>query len=142
MGDRRKAREMALQALYTIDLRGPWEAGGGDSSEFLYEKDRWPSSAEHACAILAGVLENHESIDGLIQRAADHWSVSRMNLIDRNILRIAVYELLFCEDVPMKVSINEAIELGKMYGTRETTRFLNGILDRIAKRGRAGAGET
>ena len=65
-----------------------------------------------------------------------------MNLIDRNILRIAVYELLFCEDVPMKVSINEAIELGKMYGTRETTRFLNGILDRIAKRGRAGAGET
>lgn len=139
MGDRRKAREMALQALYTIDLRGTWEEG--NFSELLYEKDRWPSSAEHACMILAGVLRNHASIDSVIQGRADHWSVSRMNLIDRNILRIAVYELLFCEDVPMKVSINEAIELGKMYGTKETTRFLNGILDRIAKREGTGTGE-
>lgn len=139
MGVRRKAREMALQALYTIDLRGPWE-GGEDFSEFLYEKERWPSSAEHACAILAGVREHCESIDGVIQGHADHWSVSRMDLIDRNILRIAVYELLFCSDIPMKVSINEAIELGKMYGTRDTKRFLNGILDRIAKTEGAGTG--
>ena len=64
-----------------------------------------------------------------------------MNLIDRNILRIAVYELLFCEDIPPKVSINEAIELGKLYGTRETQRFLNGVLDRIAQHPRTETSE-
>lgn len=130
MGVRRKAREMALQALYAMDLIGLWEE---DFSELLYEKERWPSSATHASKILTGILEHHEPIDEALEGYADYWKVSRMNLIDRNILRIAVYELLFCDDIPMKVSINEAIELGKMYGTPETKRFLNGILDRIAK---------
>lgn len=130
MGVLRKAREMALQVLYAMDLTGQWDE---DVSEHLYEKDRWPLSASHAHTILAGVLERKEPIDAAIGGHADHWSVSRMNLIDRNLLRIAVYELLFCEEIPPKVSINEAIELGKLYGTRETKRFLNGILDRIAQ---------
>jgi len=130
MGVRRKAREMALQALYTMDLTGLWEA---DVSELLYEKERWPSSADHALNILEGIRKHQASIDEALGGHADHWSVSRMNLLDRNILRIAAYELLFCDDIPIKVSINEALELGKMYGTRETGRFLNGILDRIAK---------
>ena len=130
MGVRRKAREMALQALYTMDLIGLWDE---DFSELLYEKERWPSSASHASKILSGILEHHKPIDEALEGHAEHWSVSRMNLIDRNILRIATYELLFCDDIPMKVSISEAIELGKMYGTRETKAFLNGILDRIAK---------
>jgi N utilization substance protein B len=130
MGVRRRAREMALQALYAMDLTDRWEE---DVSEHLYEKDRWPSSVSHAAAILAGVLERREPIDEAIGGHTDHWSLSRMNLIDRNLLRIAAYELLFCDDIPPKVSINEAIELGKQYGTRETKRFLNGILDRMAQ---------
>ena len=129
---------MALQALYSMDLTGEWD---GEVSERLYEKDEWPSSASHALKILTGVLERKESVDRSIGGHADHWSVSRMNLIDRNILRIAVYELLFCEDIPPKVSINEAIELGKLYGTRETQRFLNGVLDRIAQHPRAETSE-
>ena len=138
MGVRRKAREMALQALYAMDLLGQWDE---EVSERLYEKERWPSSASHAHTLLTGVLERKESIDEAIGHHAEHWSVSRMNLIDRNILRIAAYELLFCDDIPLKVSINEAIELGKLYGTRETKRFLNGILDRIAQQRRAKTNE-
>jgi N utilization substance protein B len=138
MDVRRKAREMALQALYAMDLTGQWD---GEVSERLYEKDQWPSSASHAHRILTGVLERKEPIDEAIGGHADHWSVSRMNLIDRNILRIAAYELLFCDDIPLKVSINEAIELGKLYGTRDTKRFLNGILDRIAQHPRAKTNE-
>jgi transcription antitermination protein NusB len=130
MGVRRRAREMALQALYTMDLTGHFRE---DLSEPLYEEDRWPSSARHARTLLAGVVAHLRLIDEAVQGHADHWSVSRMNLIDRNILRIAAYELLFCEDIPMKVSINEAIELAKIYGTRETSGFLNGILDKVAK---------
>ena len=133
MDVRRKAREMALQALYAMDLMGRWDEA---VSEPLYEKDRWPSSAKQAHRLLTGILEHREPIDEALGGHADHWSVSRMNLIDRNILRIAAYELLYCDDIPMKVSINEAIELGKSYGTRETARFLNGILDRIARQQR------
>jgi N utilization substance protein B len=121
---------MALQALYTVDLtQSPEQSLSG----VLYEKDRWPASADHAQGLLAGVLEHQELIDRTIQGHADHWSVARMNLIDRNILRIAAYELLYCPDIPMKVSINEAIELAKRYGTRESKAFLNGILDRMAR---------
>jgi N utilization substance protein B len=138
MGVRRKAREMALQALYAMDLMDQWDE---TASERLYEKDQWPSSAQHAQKILTGILEHRGPIDEAIGGHADHWSVTRMNLIDRNILRIAVYELLYCDDVPMKVSINEAIELGKSYGTRETKRFLNGILDKIAQQQRAKTNE-
>ncbi len=132
MSSRRKAREMCLQALYAMDLVERWEE---EISEHLYEKDRWPTSADHAEDLLAGILKHRDAIDRAIGAHADHWSVSRMNLIDRNILRIAAYELLFCDDIPMKVSINEAIEIGKAYGTRESKGFLNGILDRIAKQG-------
>jgi N utilization substance protein B len=133
MGVRRKAREMSLQALYTMDLMNRWDQ---KVSDHLYDKNLWPESAEHAGPLLIGILEHRDVIDETIGAHADHWSVSRMNLIDRNLLRIAAYELLFCDDIPMKVSINEAIELGKIFGTRETKRFLNGILDRIAKQER------
>ena len=130
MDVRRKAREMALQALYSIDLMGRWDEA---DSAFFHEQNRWPTSANQAHRLLAGILEHRKPIDEAIGGHADHWSVSRMNVIDRNILRIAAYELIFCDEIPLKVSINEAIELGKSYGTRETTRFLNGILDRIAR---------
>jgi N utilization substance protein B len=130
MDVRRKAREMALQALYTMDLLGRWHK---EPPEALYEQDRWPASVNHAHRILAGVLEHKRPIDDAIEGHANRWSVSRMNLIDRNILRIAAYELLYRDDIPPKVSINEAIELGKRYGTRDSRRFLNGVLDPLAK---------
>lgn len=121
---------MVLQALYGMDLMGRWDEG---LHEPLYDQERWPSSAEHAGRMLRGILEHRKPIDEAVAGHADHWSLSRMNLIDRNLLRIATYELLFCEDVPLKVSINEAIEIGKLYGTAETKGFLNGILDKIAR---------
>ncbi len=130
MGVRTKAREMSLQVLYAMDLVDRWEEG---VSDHLYEGDRWPSSADRAAVLVAGILENRDRLDEAIAAQAEHWTLSRMNLIDRNILRIAAYELLFCDDIPVKVSINEAIEMGKAYGTRESTGFLNGILDRIAR---------
>jgi N utilization substance protein B len=129
---------MALQALYAMDLTDRWNE---EVAEDFYEQDLWPSSAGHARSMLSGVLERKDLIDEAIARHADHWSVPRMNLIDRNLLRIAVYELRYCGDIPLKVSINEAIELGKLYGTRETKRFLNGVLDRIARHPRAKTSE-
>ncbi len=130
MGSRRKAREMALQGLYTIDLVGSWEE---DPQEVLYEKLLWPSSVPFAEKILAGIREHRLAIDQSIESHADYWSISRMSLIDRNILRIAAFELLYCSDIPRRVSINEAIELAKLYGTLQTKSFLNGILDKVEK---------
>jgi len=130
MGIRRKARELALQALYTIDLIDSWE---GNPLAFLYEKERWPSCQAFSGDILNGVVAHRQAIDETIQSHADYWTIPRMSLIDRNILRIAAFELLFCPEIPLKVSINEALELAQLYGTRQSKPFLNGILDKIAK---------
>ncbi len=130
MGTRRKAREMALQGLYTIDLIGAWEE---NSRDVLPEKHRWPASASFAEIIISGIQEHRTEIDRTIEAHANYWSISRMSLIDRNILRIATFELLFCDDIPRRVSINEAIELAKLYGALQTKSFLNGILDKIEK---------
>jgi len=129
VGSRRKSREMALQALYAMDLTGEWGLEAGDC---LFDQERWPESVPFAARLLGGVRDNRAAIDEKIQSRARNWSVQRMNLIDRNILRIAAFELLWCEDVPAGVSINEALELAKAYATQESSRFLNGILDKLA----------
>lgn len=131
MRPRRKAREMALQALYTIDLLNAWEAG--DPAAFLYDIHLWPRSGAYARRVVKGVCENRSSVDRAIQTHAREWSIPRMNVVDRNILRIGSFELLHQEDVPTRVSINEALELAKTYGSPETRRFLNGILDKIGR---------
>jgi len=120
---------MALQALYAMDLIGLWER---DPIEFLFEKRRWPESVSFAYTILKGVLRHKGKIDKAIQECAQHWNISRMNYLDRNILRIATFELLCCDDIPTKVCINEALDLSNRYGTPESKRFINGILDKIA----------
>ena len=130
MGSRRRSREMVLQALYAMDLTGLWDQ---DPVEFLFDREQWPSCLPFASKILKGVLNNRQSLDQAIEANASHWTMSRMNLIERNVLRIAAFELLFCEDIPVKVSINEALEVAKRYGTSETRRFLNGVLDKIGK---------
>ena len=88
--------------------------------------------------LLLGVARNIDSIDQLVRTHAEHWRLERMSAVDRNILRLATYELLHCPDVPVKVALNEAIELGKRYSTAQSGAFINGLLDRI-KDGRAPA---
>jgi N utilization substance protein B len=81
--------------------------------------------------LVRGVQENRETIDTVIEQFSSNWKLSRMSCVDRNVLRIAVFELLFCADIPPKVSINEAIDVGKRFGTEESGAFINGILDSI-----------
>lgn len=113
-----------------MDLAGRWEE---DPEDFFFEKLKWPGSVSFATRIVQGVMAERDPLDKNIQEYTNYWTVSRMNCIDRNILRIAAFEILCCGDIPEKVSINEALELAKLYGTLESARFLNGILDKIAK---------
>lgn len=90
-----------------------------------------PQVRPFAEEIVRGVALNREKIDEMIASASEHWRLARMSLVDRNILRIAVFEMLFCLDIPPKVSINEAIDLGKTFGSPDSGAFINGILDHI-----------
>jgi len=81
--------------------------------------------------LVLGVLEHFLELDQLIEQYSEHWRLDRINMIDRNILRIALFELLYCEEIPPKVTINEAIDLGKRFGSEDSGSFINGILDRI-----------
>ena len=129
MGTRRIAREQALQALFYMDMHlDPVEDPVGlFCSCFTEEKPTEPFFHR----LVNGVLENREAIDALIEQFSSNWKLARMSCVDRNILRIAVFELLFCADIPPKVSINEAIDVGKRFGTEESGSFINGILDSI-----------
>jgi len=136
MNPRRRARESALQVLYATDLTDRWHE---PPEEGIVPSEPRTSGEMFARRILDGVFRERQAIDGAIQSAARHWHLSRMNLVDRNLLRIAAFEILYCADVPGKVAINEALELAKAYGEPETRRFLNGILDKIVRE-RAGGG--
>ena len=131
-GKRRKAREVALQFLYQLDLNG-------DDDPIPHDEEFWarhPVDDETRAvedALVRGVKGNHAKIDHAISQFAEHWDLERMAVVDRNILRLAVYELLWTAEVPPKVAINEAIEIAKKFGTKESSRFINGLLDRIHK---------
>jgi transcription antitermination protein NusB len=128
MGSRTKARETALQALYQLDT------GGGSGQEVLSGHFD-PLDAEtrkFAEELVRGVQGERASIDLIIERTSTNWKIDRMARVDRNILRLAIYELLRREDVPVKVTLNEAIELGKKFGSEESSAFVNGILDKVA----------
>ena len=136
---RRQAREVALQVLYQCDTLEDWsdEAIELCHSCFLREDDRESAEArahhrEYIDRLVNGVRRNLESIDRRISAASENWSFARMARVDRNILRVAVFEICFEEDVPEKVSINEAIEIARKFGSSETPAFVNGILDRVA----------
>lgn len=130
MSTRRKARERALQILYRVDI-----AEGGAPENFTPDSDTAiPEEAlEYSVHLVNGVLENKKAIDSSIEEAAENWSLERMAIVDRNILRIAAFELLYCPDVPSKVAIDEAVELAKRFGSDESPPFINGILDRVYK---------
>lgn len=136
MGKRRKAREVALQFLYQLDQHGAADPGP-HAGEFWRRHPVDPDTRAHAEALVAGSARRHEEIDALIAQYAEHWDLDRMAVVDRNILRLAVYELLWEPTVPPKVVINEAIEIAKKFGTGDSGRFINGVLDRILKEHRA-----
>jgi N utilization substance protein B len=129
MGNRRRARELAMQALFCMDMTQ-------DASEEMLERfcrNFAPPEKVRPFFIqlVSGVVEAQALMDKLIERFSKNWKLNRMSCVDRNILRVAVYEILFCGDIPPKVTINEAVEIGKKYGTEESGGFINGILDSI-----------
>ena len=129
MGSRRIAREQALQVLFYMDMQGepPQDPVGLFRSCFTHGRPTEP----FLDLLVEGVQDNRKRIDALIEQFSSNWKLSRMSGVDRNVLRIAVFELLFCADIPSKVSINEAIDVGKRFGTEESGAFINGILDGI-----------
>ena len=131
-GKRRKAREVALQFLYQLDLTGADDPSPHDE-EFWARHPVDDDTRAFGDALVRGVKTNQARIDHAISQFAEHWDLGRMAVVDRNILRLAVYELLYTADVPPKVAINEAIEIAKKFGTKESSRFINGLLDRIHK---------
>jgi N utilization substance protein B len=133
MGNRRKARENALQLLYELEFAGDRPNGGKRWDSFA--EDDMVASGEirlFAEELVKGVKENEETIDECIRGASTNWKLERMALVDRNILRMATYELLYLSEIPRKVSMNEAIEIAKRFGTEDSSAFINGILDKIA----------
>lgn len=131
MGIRRKGRELALQALYQMEMSGDRSPAGLEF--FLRSFLGNPKAKDFARRLVLGVIAHREEIDRLIERSAQHWKLSRMAKVDLMILRIATYEMLFCPDIPISVSMDEAIEIGKRYGSEDSSTFINGVLDQIAQ---------
>ena len=137
MRKRTRSRELALQILYQVDVRKERR------DEFI--ADFWENQTasddtlddsvmEFSTTLVNGTLKNLVQIDEYITSYAENWQLSRMAVIDRNIMRMGVFELLYLEDMPPKVAINEAVELAKKYGDTESGKFVNGILDKINKK--------
>ncbi|MBI4355279.1 MAG: transcription antitermination factor NusB [Candidatus Omnitrophica bacterium] len=131
MRQRSKAREYAIQLLYQFDItkEPPAEA----LEQFWAERQAEAVVREYADALVTGTTAHAAQIDALIVKYTDNWELHRMAVVDRNILRLGTYELVFEAEVPAKVIINEAVELAKKYGDVESGKFVNGILDKIHK---------
>jgi N utilization substance protein B len=131
-GERRRAREYALQILFQMDLSpAPLEEA---LEEFWRGKSLKPQVAEFAGRLARGTHENRERIDGVLTSISHHWRVERMAVVDRNILRVALYEMFYETSTPRVVVINEAIEVAKKFGDEESGPFINGILDAVRLR--------
>ncbi len=141
---RRKAREWALQFLFSIDVENSklvdfkqmdlvrfWQMM--DASEIGDELRAFPQSKDEANEKIRGIFDNIDAIDERITSAAKNWTIDRMAVVDRNIIRLGVYEMAFCDAIPPKVSINEAVEIAKEFADKDSTKFINGILDRIKR---------
>ncbi|MCX5808158.1 MAG: transcription antitermination factor NusB [Proteobacteria bacterium] len=128
---RRKSRELALRMLYQLETNSsnPELALENYCNIFPYQQD----VVDYAESLMLGVKKDREIIDTYIQDASEHWKINRIAFVDKNILRIGIYEMLFSEDVPPKVAIDEAIELAKKYGNEDSGNFINGVLDRVFK---------
>ena len=129
--NRSKAREIALEYLYQWFLLNSEVCQS--TNDFLAEKEIDNETGKYAELLIDGVLENKSKIDELISAVAKNWSIDRMIIIDRVILSIGTFEMVYLADVPNRVSINEAIELAKKYSTVKSFAFVNGLLDQISK---------
>ncbi len=154
MGKRREARERAVQFLFQHDLNPPQDLSG--ALEQFWESQRaaaiaedkgaanWgqpvelpPATTEEAAVrlfaepLIQGTLEHRDELDAIIKRHARNWELHRIAAVDRNILRLAIYEMLYREDIPPVVSINEAVDVAKKFSTQDSGKFVNGILDKV-----------
>ena len=133
--NRRKARELALQMLFQHEFTG-------QRSDFRAVEDLDPAKKEHldirqfSEELVNGTLAHLEEIDSRIRQAAEHWKMDRMASVDRNIMRFAVFELLYRNDIPPAVTINESLEIAKKFSSSEAASFINGLLDKIARESR------
>jgi transcription antitermination protein NusB len=130
MGPRRHGRELAVQALYQIEVTE--DASPRSLALFLSHFEGGAEAKEFARRLIAGVIEHREEIDRRVAQAAEHWKLDRIAKVDLVILRLATYELLCCTDIPVNVSIDEAIEIAKRFGSADSSTFINGVLDKIA----------
>ncbi|NIO09933.1 MAG: transcription antitermination factor NusB [Deltaproteobacteria bacterium] len=130
MGIRRRGRELALQLLYQIEITG--DASQAPLELFWSYFEGNVKAREFARRLIDGVVLHREEIDQLIEQATDNWKITRMPKVDLAILRLASYELLFCPDIPLNVSIDEAIEVSKRFSSEDSATFINGVLDQVA----------
>ncbi|MCX5702718.1 MAG: transcription antitermination factor NusB [Candidatus Omnitrophica bacterium] len=132
MRKRTRAREYSLQVLYRMDITTDnYEVSLNNLWQLNVEGEIEEEVKNFASELVKGVAENLETIDAEIARYAANWQLKRMAVVDRNILRLGCFELMFREDIPPKVTINEAVELAKKYSDPEAAKFVNGILDKI-----------
>ena len=131
MRKRTQARECALQILYQREMNL-------DETPQEVLEEYWKQNPDFdeevrsfAGRLFLGTVEKLDEIDSVLQKAADNWELSRMALVDKNIMRFAIYELLFCDDIPPKVTINEAVNVAKKFSQEEAGKFVNGVLDKI-----------
>ena len=129
---RHQARRLALQALYEIDCTD--HQVGTVLSERLEADSYREETRTLTTRLVSGVLEHRDQLDALIRRYAPEWPLDQIAILDRNILRIAIYELIIDDTIPVKVAINEAVELAKTFGAESTPRFINGVLGTLAAR--------
>lgn len=133
MSSRRRGRELSLQMLYQLDMV---RAGVEEVIRTFWSlQETLPAEEikEFSEDLVRGAFEHSEEIDRLIEKTSSNWKISRMPVVDRNILRMAIYEFLYRNDIPANVTMNEAIELGKRFGSEESGAFINGVLDKVAE---------
>jgi N utilization substance protein B len=130
---RRKGRELALQALYQIEITGDTSASAVDL--FLSHFEGAAAAKQFARQLVSGVVGRRLEIDRRIAQSTEHWKLGRLAKVDLVLLRMGTYELLFCPDIPVNVSLDEAIEIAKRFGTGDSPSFINGVLDQIARAG-------
>ncbi|MFY9985964.1 MAG: transcription antitermination factor NusB [Chthoniobacterales bacterium] len=131
MGKRREGREAAVQLLFHWDLNAQQPLEEADLDGFWQLRTANQATKEFATRVASGVIAEQGIIDEKITRYTANYELKRISAVDRNILRVAIYEMLFCNDVPPIVAINEAIEIAKKFGTEESGKFVNGVLDRV-----------
>ena len=132
MGKRRDARELVLKSLYCWEISGkkPDEV----FSDLVSKTELDAPSKVFSRELFKQVLDHQKEIDELIKKNVQHWDFSRIAVVDKNILRIGICELLYLDDIPVKVSLDEAIELAKKYSSEDSGSFVNGVLDAVAKK--------